>query len=185
MSWFRDSPHEKAGVTEAELREIGSAPPLQHHGMRWALAICIPALWRIAAIAACYVYTLGFFQGWLQTYLVRGRGFTEAALVLSSLTYVVGATANGVGGMVGDWMVRRHSLRNGRAGLSVAALSLTVAIFASEGTVTRRSFPWWRCSHWGRCCGGRWTPRANCFRTKWPPSENWLSRPSEWLSSRD
>ena len=50
---------------------------------------------RIAAIGACYVYTLGFFQAWLQTYLVKGRGFTEAALVLSSLTYVVGATANG------------------------------------------------------------------------------------------
>ncbi len=137
--WFRDSPHEKAGVSEAELREIGSAPALQHHGMRWALAVRIPALWRIAAIAACYVYTLGFFQGWLQTYLVRGRGFTEAALVLSSLTYVVGATANMVGGMVGDWMVRRHGLRNGRrwlgvAGLTVAALSLTAALFASEGT---------------------------------------------------
>lgn len=139
-AWFRDSPHEKAGITEAELREIGSAPALQHHGMRWALAVRLPALWRIAAIAACYVYTLGFFQGWLQTYLVRGRGFTEAALVLSSLTYVVGATANIVGGMVGDWMVRRHGLRNGRrwlgvTGLSVAALSLTAATFAPEGNL--------------------------------------------------
>jgi MFS family permease len=30
--WFRDSPHEKAGVTEAELREIGSAPPVHPNG---------------------------------------------------------------------------------------------------------------------------------------------------------
>jgi ACS family glucarate transporter-like MFS transporter len=137
-AWFRDSPHEKAGVTEAELREIGSAPGLQHHGMPWARALRIPALWRIAAIGACYVYTLGFFQSWLQTYLVRGHGFTEAALVLSSLTYVVGAVANGLGGLAGDVMVRRHGLRNGRrwlgvAGLSVAALSLTAAIFAPGG----------------------------------------------------
>jgi ACS family glucarate transporter-like MFS transporter len=36
--WFRDSPQEKAGITEAELREIGSAPGLQHHGMPWATA---------------------------------------------------------------------------------------------------------------------------------------------------
>ena len=138
--WFRDSPHEKAGVTEAELREIGSAPGLQHHGMPWATALRIPALWRIAAIGACYVYALGFFQSWLQTYLVKGRGFTEAALVLSSLTYVVGATANGLGGLAGDWMVRRHGLRNGRrwlgvAGLSAAALFLTAAIFAPSGNL--------------------------------------------------
>lgn len=137
-AWFRDSPHEKAGVTEAELREIGSAPGLQHHGMPWATALRIPALWRIAAIAACYVYALGFFQAWLQTYLVRGRGFSEVALVLSSFTYAVGATANGLGGLAGDWMVKRHGLRNGRrwlgvAGLSAAALFLTAAIFAPGG----------------------------------------------------
>ena len=59
-------------------REIGSAPALQHHGMPWALALRIPALWRIAAIGACYVYALGFFQSWLQTYLVKGRGFTRS-----------------------------------------------------------------------------------------------------------
>ena len=138
--WFRDSPHEKDGVSAAELREIGSTPGLQRHGMPWATALRIPALWRIAAIGVCYVYALGFFQSWLQTYLVRGRGFTEAALVLSSLTYVVGATANGLGGLAGDWMVRRHGLRNGRrwlgvAGLSAAALLLTAAILAPNGNL--------------------------------------------------
>ena len=139
-AWFRDSPLEKAGVTEAERREIGPAPALQPHGMPWTTALRLPALWRIAAIGACYVYSLGFFQGWLQTYLVRGRGFTEAALVLSSITYAVGATANGLGGLAGDWMVKRHGLRNGRrwlgvAGLSAAALFLAAAIFAPGGSL--------------------------------------------------
>jgi MFS family permease len=137
-AWFRDSPHEKSGVSEAERREIGSAPGLARHGIPWAAALRLPALWRIAAIGACYVYALGFFQAWLQTYLVKGRGFTELALVLSSLTYVVGAVSNGLGGVAGDWMVRRHGLRNGRrwlgvAGLSAAALFLTAAIFAPGG----------------------------------------------------
>jgi len=137
-TWFRDSPHEKAGVTEAELREIDSVPGLQHHGMPWAVALRMPALWRIAAIGACYVYTLGFFQSWLQTYLVRGRRFTEAALVLSSLTYGVGAAANVLGGLTGDWLVKRRGLRNARhwigiAGLSTAAVFLTAAALAPGG----------------------------------------------------
>ena len=136
--WFRDFPHQKAGVTEAELREIGPAPALQHHGMPWAVALRIPALWRIAAIGACYVYSFGFYQAWLQTYLVRGRGFTEKALALSSLTYAVGAVANGLGGVAGDWMVKHHGLRIGRrsigvVGLGAAALFLTLAIYAPSG----------------------------------------------------
>ena len=139
-AWFRDSPREKAAVTEDELREIGDAPGLQPHGLPWATALRIVALWRIAAIAACYVYTLGFFQAWLQTYLVRGRGFSEAALTLSSFTYVVGATANGLGGLAGDRMVRRHGLRNARrglgiAGLGVAALFLTATLYAPSGNL--------------------------------------------------
>jgi MFS transporter, ACS family, glucarate transporter len=39
-TWFRDSP-QKAGVTRAELREIGSAPGPQHHSMPWAAALRI------------------------------------------------------------------------------------------------------------------------------------------------
>jgi len=140
-AWFRDSPHEKAGVSDDERRELGPVPGLQHHGMPWATALRMPTLWRIAAIGACYVYALGFFQSWLQTYLVKGRGFTEAALVLSSLTYAVGATANGLGGFVGDWMVKRHGLRNGRrwlgvAGLIVAAVFMTAAVFATSSTLS-------------------------------------------------
>jgi len=60
--------------------------------------------------------------------------------VLSSLTYIVGATANGLGGFAGDWMVRRYGLRNGRrslgvAGLSAAALSMTAAFLAPSGNL--------------------------------------------------
>jgi len=137
-TWFRDSPHEKAGVTEEELREIGDVPGLQHRGLPWARALRIPALWRIAAIGVCYVYPFGFFQAWLQTYLVKGRGFTEAALALSSLTYAVGAGANLLGGITGDRMVKRYGLRAARrcigaVGCCAAALFFIAAIYAPGG----------------------------------------------------
>ena len=83
--WFRDWPQEKPGVTQAELREIGSDHAERHGGMPWGRALADGTFWRIAAVGACYVYAIAFFQSWLQTYLVRGRGYTEAALVLSSL----------------------------------------------------------------------------------------------------
>ena len=139
-TWVRESPREKAGVTEGELREIGPPPPAHSHGLPWAAALRMPAFWRIAAIGACYVYSLGFFQAWLQTYLVKGRGFTEGALVFSSFTYIVGAVANGAGGLTGDWMARRHGLRNGRvwlgvAGLTAAAVFMAASLVAPSGTL--------------------------------------------------
>jgi hypothetical protein len=58
--------------------------------------------------------------------------------VLSSLTYAVGAAANGLGGVAGDWMVKHHGLRIGRrsvgvVGTGAAALFLTAAIYAPSG----------------------------------------------------
>ena len=137
-AWFRDSPAEKPGVTSVELLELGGEPPVGHGGMPWGQALRSGTLWRITAIGACYVYAIAFFQSWLQTYLVKGHGFSEAALVLSSLPYVVGGCANGIGGVASDWLVRRFGLKTGRralgvVGLSVAAIFMAATIATTSG----------------------------------------------------
>ena len=138
--WYRDSPAEKAGVSEAELAELGGGSPArQHHGLPWGAALRSANLWRLMAIAACYVYALSFFQSWFQTYLVRDRGFSEGQLVLSALPYIVGACANGLGGLTSDWLVRRFGLRAGRrvvgvAGLAVAGVFLIATISTRNNT---------------------------------------------------
>lgn len=137
-AWFRDSPAEKAGVSANELQEIGAPPDSRHGGMPWSRALRDGTFWRIAGIGACYVYAIAFFQSWLQTYLVRGHGYSEAALALSSLTYAVGGCANGLGGLTSDWLVRRFGLKIGRRalgvfGLSVAALFMAATIATTDG----------------------------------------------------
>jgi hypothetical protein len=80
-----------AGVTKAELEELRGTSIHKHEGLPWGVALRSSNLWRLMAIAACYVYALSFFQSWFQTYLVRGRVSSEGDLLLSSLTYIVGA----------------------------------------------------------------------------------------------
>jgi len=133
--WFRDWPHEKPGVTQAELLEIGSDQTERHGGLPWRRALADGALWRIALVGACYVYALTFFVSWLQTYLVKGRGYTEAALVLSSLPYVLGALANGAGGVLSDALVRRWGLKAGRRTVGVVGLGCA-AVFMAATIVT-------------------------------------------------
>jgi MFS transporter, ACS family, glucarate transporter len=138
-AWFRDSPSEKAGITPGELQELGPPLAVRHGGLPWSRTLRQPTFWIFAAIGASYVYTLGFFQAWLQTYLVRGHGYSEAALALSSLTYVVGACANGMGGLAGDWLVRRFGLKKGRRavgvfGLGMAAVFMSATVLTTNGT---------------------------------------------------
>jgi MFS family permease len=137
-AWFRDWPTQMAGVSSAELQEIGTQPAVGHTGLPWRRALRSVRFWRIALLAICSVYSIAFFQSWLQTYLVRGRGYTEAALVLSSLPYIVGACANALGGFASDSLVRRYGLNAGRRavgafGMGVGAIFMTATFLTSSG----------------------------------------------------
>ena len=138
--WFRDSPAEKAGVTQQELEELGGASLHKHQKLPWGMALRSGNLWRLMAIAACYVYVLSFFQSWFQTYLVKGRGYSEGDLVLSSLPYLVGACANLAGGLASDRLARHLGLKVGRrligvAGLGTAALFLAATVLTANNTL--------------------------------------------------
>ncbi len=137
--WFRDSPREMSAITAAEREEIGEDSEHRHVGIPWGQALRSGMFWRVAAVGASYVYVIGFFQSWLQTYLVKGRGFTAAALVLSTLPYIVGACANLIGGIVSDRLVRKFGLITGRrivgvSGLGTAAIFMAATISATSGS---------------------------------------------------
>lgn len=133
--WFRDSPAGKPGVSQEELVEIGENAPSKH-SVAWGKAVRSGGMWQLAGIGASYLYTMSFFWSWLQTYLVRGRGYTEGGLMLSSLPYLLGAAAAGCGGMISDGLVRRFGLRAGRRGLGMFGLG-TAALFLAATVVTR------------------------------------------------
>jgi MFS family permease len=136
-AWFRDSPAEKAGVSVEELAEAPDATPSAGHVFPWRVAFRSESVVAMLGTAFCYVYVYTFFQTWLHTFLVKGRGFTEGGLVLSAMPYAVAACANLAGGAASDALVRRLGLRWGRraigiAGLGSACLFTVAAMFASN-----------------------------------------------------
>ena len=108
----------------------------EHRPIPWKVALRSAPLWQIAGIGACYLYVMSFFWSWLQTYLVKGRGYSEAALVLSSLPFLLGAAAGFSGGFVSDWLVRRLGLKMGRRALGVFSLG-AAAVFMAASVLTR------------------------------------------------
>jgi ACS family glucarate transporter-like MFS transporter len=104
----------------------------------WRELLTNSNVWFVMGVAFCYVYTLGFFQTWLHTYLEKGRGFDEQSLKLSTLPFVFAAAANLLGGLSCDWLAKRVGLKwsrrgVGMAGLAVSAISMAAAFwFANQ-----------------------------------------------------
>jgi len=139
-AWYRDSPAEKPQVTPEELAEIGT-PPLRTaaHSVPWATFVRSRNLWAIAGTAASYVYAYYFFQSWLHTYLVRGRGFSAEEMPFSSLPFLLGALGNFLGGFAGDAMVRRFGLKRGRSLTGMASLVSAAVWMAAAGIADQNS----------------------------------------------
>ena len=138
FAWFRDSPREKAGVSQAELAETSGLPLKPHRGLPWKFALRSANFWAVLAVSFSYFYTIYFFQSWFHTYLVKAHGFSEHDLLLSSLPFLVAAAANFSGGWVSNAFVGRFGLKWGRRsigliGLAVAAPSTFAVIFAHRG----------------------------------------------------
>ncbi len=135
--WFRDSPAEHPRVSPEELEETSGLIPKAAHGLNWGTALRSANLWAVMGLAFCYLYTLYFFQSWLPTYLVKGRGFNETDLLLTSAPFLAGALGNLGGGIVSHALIKRVGLRLGRRtigvlGLGTAAACMLATLFTNS-----------------------------------------------------
>jgi ACS family glucarate transporter-like MFS transporter len=135
-AWFRDSPEEKRGDASEE-STVASRASAAGHAFPWRIAYRSSTVWSILGLAFCYVYVYNFFQTWFHTFLVRGRGFSEATLLLSALPYVVAACANLTGGAASDALVRRIGAKRGRRVIGATALTVAAA-FTVAAMLTHR-----------------------------------------------
>ncbi len=121
----------------SQFRDRPAGPNHPSPRTEWKPIFASRTLWLIMALTFGYVYTMGFFQTWFHTYLVKGHAFTENSLSLSALPYLFGAAANFCGGFTCDWLAARAGIRwsrrgVGMAGLALAAISLTLTLFVSN-----------------------------------------------------
>ncbi len=141
FAWYRDRPAQQPGITPAELAEIGGDAPVDHVAVPWARLFRSRQLWLIMAMYWCYVWGSMFYLTWFPTYLVKGRGLTEAEMgVFAALPFILGATGNFVGGSLCDRLSRRFGLARGRRLVGATALALSalflVGVASTTGKIT-------------------------------------------------
>jgi ACS family glucarate transporter-like MFS transporter len=138
-SWYRDRPAEKHGVSKSEIEEIGDPPARAHQGLPWRTAFRSRNFQMLLWMYFTYCYGSFFFLSWLQTYLVKGRGFSEKDLLLSTFPFILGALANLAGGFSSDALVRRRGLKNGRRTIAMIGLSAS-ALFTVATLLTPNKY---------------------------------------------
>jgi ACS family glucarate transporter-like MFS transporter len=126
--WFRDSPREMAGVSPEELAETRALPALAHHALPWTSAIRSGNLWGLMGLTFCYVYVLAFYATWLHTFLVKGRGYHEGQLGMSSLPFFVAAASNFLGGIASRRMVGKVGILWARRGIGFTGLAFSATV---------------------------------------------------------
>ena len=137
-AWFRDSPEEKRGLVSTQFPATGSSTSVGH-AFPWRIAYRSSTVWSILGLAFCYVYVYNFFQTWFHTFLVRGRGFSDANLLLSALPYLVAVCTNLAGGAASDALVRRLGAKRGRRVIGATALTAAAA-FTVAAMFTHHQF---------------------------------------------
>jgi MFS family permease len=137
-SYYRDTPAEMPGVPSSEIEEADPAPVSQHRTLPWGVMLRSTNLWCVMLMALAYFYAAYFFLSWFQTYLVKGRGFSEQQLVLSMLPFALGTCGNLAGGFASDRLVRKHGVKWGRRTMGMIGAGLSaLALIAAMATADR------------------------------------------------
>jgi len=146
-AWFRDYPEEKRGVAHvAEGTGAGGEAGAGGHGggFPWRAALTNSSVLAAMAMVFTYAYGFNFFQTWLHTFLVKGRGMGEGSLYWSALPYAMAACSNLAGGFVSDALVKRWGPKVGRRAVSMTSLFaaglFTLAAMASRDGLTALMF---------------------------------------------
>ncbi len=146
--WFRDEPHQRAGVNSAELELIGQEPEVRPPALNWGAVVRSRSLWALCFMYLGAIYGWYFYLTWLPQYLQRARGFDlEAAGWLAAAPLVGIATGVVSGGWLSDALRVRVGQRWGRRlpgliGLPLAAVLIIVGaeVSAPRWSVVALSF---------------------------------------------
>ncbi len=111
------------------------APSASVHAAPWKELAASPRVRTIVVMYGCYAWGSWFYFSWLHTYLVKGRGFSEAQMaVFSSLPFALGALANVAGGYLSDFACRRLGPRRGRTIVGSVCLTISACLLVATAT---------------------------------------------------
>jgi sugar phosphate permease len=116
--YYRDEPAEHTGVNAQERELIGNA--LKHqvggdHKVPWGQILASRQMWLLAAMYACYGYSINIYLSWFPKYLVDTHDMDLTTMgIYASLPLAAGVAGDLLGGWLSDRLVPRLGLKMAR-----------------------------------------------------------------------
>jgi sugar phosphate permease len=136
--YYRDSPDDHRGVNPEERELIRTALGRKSRPTKvvpWKQIVSSPQMWLLAAMYACYGYSIGIYLSWFPKYLVDTHGFGLAEMgAYASAPLLAGVAGDIAGGWTSDWLLKRTgNLKMARrlvavVGFLVAGATILLAI---------------------------------------------------------
>ncbi len=135
LFWFKNKPVEMKSISEKELKEIGYKEIIiEKPKVPWRIILRKKTFWMVCAMYWFYVWGSWFFFSWLHTYLVKGRGFSDAEMgFASALPFVLGMFANVAGGYISDLLTKKYGTYIGRSVIGASSLLLSAVLLTAAG----------------------------------------------------
>jgi sugar phosphate permease len=137
--YYRDEPAQHRFVNAAEEQLIRQALGRGEAGARkavpWRAILTSRQMWLLAAMYACYGYSMGIYLSWFPKYLVDAHGFSLAKMgFYASLPLIAGVAGDVTGGWVSDLLLKLSgNLKMARrlvavVGFLLASVSILMAV---------------------------------------------------------
>lgn len=114
FAYYRDRPEDHSATNQAERDLISAA---LHHkvrtrqGVPWKQILSSRQMWLLAAMYACYGYSINIYLSWFPKYLVDTHHMDLAKMGLfASLPLMAGVAGDLLGGLTSDILVKRTGL---------------------------------------------------------------------------
>jgi sugar phosphate permease len=114
FTYYRDKPDEHASVNQEERELIRTAlnrKPRANQSVPWKQILSSPQMWLLAAMYACYAYSINIYLSWFPKYLVDTHNMSLTKMGLyASFPLMAGVAGDLLGGLISDHLVKRTGL---------------------------------------------------------------------------
>ncbi len=112
--YYRDKPEEHSGLNQEErdlIRTGLNRKARANQSVPWKQILHSPQMWLLAAMYACYAYSINIYLSWFPKYLVDTHDMDLAKMGLyASVPLMAGVGGDLLGGLVSDRLVERIGL---------------------------------------------------------------------------
>lgn len=133
--WYlaaRDLPEEHPRIGSLELaliRDGRGRNPTNSKGVPWRSLFASKEALILTASYFAFCYATWIFFGWFYIYLVQVRKLSlKTSAIYAMFAFISMTVGSLLGGVAGDWLVRRYNRRMGRCWLTAFSMALTAVL---------------------------------------------------------